>query len=192
MTCFTDRFGLRLGAGLLLMLAMSVVGATSASAATANYRPDGRILQPCDPQYEDCPVTWLGNNVYNSNAVGQTAEYFDQQGVSYDGPIDFRIRIQNDGARADRFRVAASGSTSGYRVKFFHGTTDITAAVRAGTYRTPTLAPGAYYGIKARVTLRPEAVNGDKAMRLITLTSVGNPDKKDAVMLVRQFSTCGC
>src|SRR5687767_8793341 len=120
MSYFTDRFGRRFGAGLLLTLAMSVVGMTSAAAATPNYRPDGRILQPCDPQYESCEPTWIGNNIYNTSAVGQSAEYFDQQGVSYDGPIFFRLRIQNDGTRADRFRVSATGSTSGYRVRFFH------------------------------------------------------------------------
>ena len=192
MTNFTDRPRRRFGAGLLLMLALSVVGTTSTAAATPNYRPDGRILQPCDPQYESCEPTWIGNNVYNTSAAGQSADYFDQQGVSYDGPIFFRVRIQNDGARADRIRVAATGSTSGYRVRFFQGTSDITAEVKAGTYRTPTLAPGAFHGIKARVTLRPEVVNGDKALRLITLTSIGNPNRKDAVMFVRQFSTCGC
>lgn len=178
--------------GIMLSLAIGLVGTPPVSAATPNHRPDGRILEPCDPQYEDCQPTWFGNNIYNTTAVGQRAGFFDQQGVSYDGPIVFRIRIQNDGARTDRFRVIATGSTSGYRVKFFRGTTDITAAVKAGTYRTPTLAPGAVYKIKARVTLRPDAVNGDKAVRLVTLTSVGNPNKKDAVKLVRQFSTCGC
>ena len=182
----------RFAAAILMALAIAVAGTASVAAAAPNYRPDGRILQPCDPQYEGCQPTWFGNNVYNTTAAGQTAEYFDQQGVSYDGPIVFRIRIQNDGARADRFRVVATGSTSGYRVRFFQGTTDITAAIKAGTYRTPKLAPGGLHTIKARVTLRPEAVNGDKAVRLVTLTSMGNPNKKDAVKLVRQFSTCGC
>jgi uncharacterized membrane protein len=171
---------------------MSLIGAAAASAATPNYRPDGRVLQPCDPQFEDCQPTWFGNNVYNTNAASQRAEYFDQQGVSYDGPVLFRIRIQNDGARADRFRVLTTGTTSGYRVTFFRGTTDITAAVKAGTFQTPTLSPGAYFNIRAQVTLRSDAINGDKAVRLVTMTSVGNPNKKDAVKFVRRFSTCAC
>lgn len=179
-------------AGILLTLALGLVGTSPVDAATPNYRPDGRILQPCDPQHEDCQPTWFGDNIYNTTAAGQRAEYFDQQGVSYDGPIVFRISIQNDGARTDRLRVAATGSTSGYRVKFFRGTTDITAAVKAGSYKTPKLKPGAVYNIKARVTLRSDAVNRDKAVRLVTLTSMGNPNKKDAVKFERQFGSCSC
>ena len=179
-------------AGILMILALSLIGTATASAATPNYRPDGRVLQPCDPQFEDCQPTWFGNNVYNTDAVGQKAEYFDQQGVSFDGAVLFRIRIQNDGARNDRFRVLVTGTTSGYAVKFFRGTTDITAAVKAGTYKTPTLSPGGYHNIRAQVVLRADAVNGDKAMRLVTITSEGNASKKDAVKFVRQFFTCGC
>ena len=177
---------------IVVMAASSLTGVSVATAATPNYRPDGRILQPCDPQYEDCQPTWFGNNIYNTEPTGQRAEYFDQQGVSYDGPVIFRIRIQNDGARADRFRVLATGSTSGYGVRFFRGTTDITSAVKAGTYRTPTLSPGAYDSIRARVVLRSDAVNGDQAVRLVTLTSMGNTNRKDAIKFVRHFSSCGC
>jgi hypothetical protein len=179
-------------AGILMTLAFGLVATPHVDAATPNYRPDGRILEPCDPQWEDCQPRWFGNNIYNTTATGQRAEYFDQQGVSYDGPIVFRIRIQNDGARTDRFRVLAKGSTSGYRVKFFRGTTDITVAVKAGTYKTPKLKPGAVYNIKARVTLRSDAVNRDKAVRLVTLTSMGNSNKKDAVKFERRFGTCSC
>ncbi len=176
----------------MLTVALALGAISPVAAAAPNYRPDGQIRQPCDPYWTDCRPEWLGNDIYNTNAAGQTAEAYDQQGVSYDGPVLFRIRIQNDGARSDRFRVSASGSTSGYRVKFFKGTTNITAAVEAGTYKTPKLAPRATYNLRARVVLLSDAVHGDEAVRLVTLTSIGNPSKKDAVKFWRGFFTCGC
>lgn len=176
----------------VLTLALALVGISPVAAATPNYRPDGQILQPCDPYLTDCRPEWLGKNIYNTTGVGQLAEHYDQQGVLYDGPVLFRIRIQNDGARSDRFRVSTIGSTSGYRVKFFKGTNNITAAVEAGTYKTPRLAPGAIYRIRARVVLLSDAVHGDEVHRLVTLSSIGNPNKKDAVEFWRGYFACGC
>lgn len=180
--------------GLLLLLALGLAGVPAVqpvSAAVPGYRPDGRILLPCHVELEDCQPEWLGDNVYNSTSKGQRAKWYDCCGFE-DGPVIFRISIQNDGTRSDRFRVDTSGKTSGYRVAFLHGTTDITAAVKAGTYKTPTLEPGATYGIRIRIEIRAGALGGDKAARLVTLTSLGNPARQDAVKAVRELITCGC
>jgi hypothetical protein len=180
--------------GLFLLLALALAGVPAVqpvSAAAPNYRPDGRILLPCHVELEDCQPEWRGDNIYNLTADGQRAKWYDCCGFE-DGPVIFRISIQNDGTQTDRFRVAAGGNTSGYRVAFFRGATDITAAVKAGTYKTPMLEPGATYGIRVRITIREGAISGDKAVRLVTLTSLGNPGKQDAVKAVRELFLCGC
>ena len=69
-------------------------------------------------------------------------------------------------------------------MKYFRGTTDITAAVVSGTYQTWSLAPGAAYLITARVTVQSAAAVGSMVMRLVTLTSVGNSAKKDTVKFI--------
>ena len=99
--------------------------------------------------------------------------------------ITFGISIQNDGTTADSFKVKATGTAaSGYTVKYFRGTTDITAAVVAGTYKTTSLAPAATYLITAKVTVKSTAAVGSSVTRLVTLTSVGNGTKKDAVKFI--------
>jgi hypothetical protein len=99
--------------------------------------------------------------------------------------ITFGLSIQNDGNSGDRFKVKATGTgVSGYAVKYFRGTTDITAAIIAGTYRTPFLAPAATYGITARVTVKSGAAAGSSVARLVTVTSVANSTKKDAVKFI--------
>jgi hypothetical protein len=164
---------------------------SQAASAAAAYQPDGRIRRLCQNKY--CEPVLLGNDVYNTTASGQKTTWTDY-GASGEGDpttVVFRITVQNDGTRADRFRLAASGETTGYVVKFFRGTTNITSAVMAGTYRTPSLAPGDTYLIKAKVTI-VDACCGDKTARLVKIASVADPTKKDAVKFVRKFWVCGC
>jgi len=136
-------------------------------------KPDGRIRLGTG--------TFVGNDIYNLTAVGQSRSGSAAPGHS----LTFGISIQNDGASADKFRVEAAGTAAdGYSVRYFRGTTDITAAVVAGTYQTWSLAPGAAYLITARVTVQSAAAVGSMVMRLVTLTSVGNSAKKDTVKFI--------
>jgi hypothetical protein len=180
-----------LAGAVIALLSLHLGGAAQAAAVV--YQPDGKIQQPCHPELADCVPTWLGNNVYNTTASGQKARYVDYPNFFDVVPIVFRIKIQNDGNVIDRYRLTASGTTTGYTVKFFDGTTDITAAVKAGTYRTRRLVPGDRHVIKARVKPN-DPHDGDKTTRLVTVTSVANPARQDAVKLVRSFIevTCGC
>ena len=157
----------------------------AAGIATADYvakwalgsavvrKPDGRIRLGTG--------AFVGNDVYNTTGAGQSRTGSAAPGHS----VTFGISIQNDGTSADRFKVKATGTAaSGYTVKYFRGTTDITAAVVAGTYQTPSLAPAATYLITAKVTVKSAAAVGSKVTRLVTLTSVGNSAKKDAVKFI--------
>lgn len=173
----------------LLAVPLAFVSNAGVAEAAARYQPDGRVRQPCHVELPDCTPEWFGNAIYNKNASGQLAEWYDCCGLE-DGPVVFRIRIQNDGTRTDRFRLSATGRTEGYKVKFLRGTTDITATVQAGTYHTPRLGPGETFLIKARVS-RVDACCGDRTARLVNITSVGNPNKQDAVRFLRENADCG-
>ena len=65
-------------------------------------------------------------------------------GQSFDGDyIYFTVNVQNDGSVSDRFKIHGIPPTWGSDssgIKYFHGTTNITAAVRAGTFQTTSLS----------------------------------------------------
>ena len=117
-------------------------------------QPDGRIKKGSG--------SLVGNNVYNT--------------------ISFGISIQNDGTATDAFKVTVSGTTpTGYLVTYFHGTTNITSSVVAGTYVTPSIAAGSAFLIKAKVKVESGAAGGSSVSRLVTLTSAASGSKVDAV-----------
>ena len=118
-------------------------------------------------------MPFVGNNVFNATGLRQTASvenYNELEGAYY----SFDISIQNDGNRSDRFKVKATGTaTSGWKVAYFRGTTNITSAIVAGTFQTSSLAPSATYLIRAqdhRRLRRQSHTPGDHQIR-------GRPDQ---------------
>jgi hypothetical protein len=132
--------------------------------------------------------TWKGDNIYNTTGFQQKAV-----GGAYLPPAGevhkFRLSIQNDGSSADRIWVKAAGSGSGWKIQYFHLTTNITAQVVAGTFKTPMLASGAAFLMKAKLTTRAAPA---KVVRLVTLTSSAHPLKQDAVKFVMKVTDDGC
>lgn len=121
----------------------------------------------------------LGNNIYNATGAGQQAIRENAGSAEVEGAYyTFVISIQNDGNRADSFRVKATGAASkAWIVTYARGATNITPAVVAGTFQTPSLAPGATYLIKAKISINM----GGNITRLVTIRSVADPTKIDAV-----------
>ena len=136
------------------------------------FVPDGRIRKGSG--------AYVGNDIYNTTGADQAKVISAAPGST----ITFGISVQNDSAVvADSFTVVAAGSASDlYRVTYFKGTTNITAAVVAGTYTTPSLAPGAKYLITARVKAMANAPAGSSVTRLVTITSLGDGTRQDALM----------
>lgn len=130
---------------------------------------------------------WLGQDIYNATARGQTKRMTAMGVYERDTRMVFSVAIANNGG-TDRFRVMASGSGR-WRVRYFAGGHDITAAVVAGTYRTPVLAPGEIFKIRAKVRL---GRSGTSVMRHVLVSSVSAPQRQDAVRLRVDYSTCGC
>ena len=136
-------------------------------------RPDVLIKTSSETAY-------LGDNVYNTDATGQTKI----QSVNANGSATFHVLIQNDGSATDSFRMQGTGDTAGFTLKYYLGTTgntDITTAVTAGTYTVSNLAPGASQIVRAVVTVGRSTAVGAIKDSLVTATSVADASKRDAV-----------
>jgi hypothetical protein len=170
-------------------LALPTSAATNATAAAA-YRPDG-LIRFFSYRYEDGfqfinRTPWSGNDIYNSTGSQQT-EYVDLR-VEEGTYLVFKVKIENDGSSSDRFRLAGTG-TGDWIVKYFRGTTNITSAVVAGTYQTPLLVHGESLVFRVEVKVDPDVA---ARVRLVTISSVANPNRIDTVRLKGSFTVCGC
>jgi hypothetical protein len=135
-----------------------------------SYQPDGRIKKGSG--------TLVGNNVYNADGTNQTR--IGKKAIG--GTLTFTISIQNDGTDDDQVGVYATGvAAANYQVSYFSGTTEITGQVVTGTYKTPFLAPGATFAIKAKVKVLAGATIGSSVTRLVYLNSAADPAKQDVV-----------
>ena len=137
-------------------------------------KPDGRIRLGTSGAF-------AGDNVYNTTGAGQSKTGSAKRGKT----IIYQVSVQNDGSAADSFKLKATGAaTSKFTVTYFKGMTNITAKVVAGTYSTGSLAAGATQTITVKVTVKATAAVGTSVTRPVTITSVGNSTRKDAVKLV--------
>jgi hypothetical protein len=122
----------------------------------------------------------VGDDIYNATGARQSRASSAHRG----GTVTFRLSIQNDGDARQCFGVKGSGSTSGYRVRYLRGTTDITGPVVAGTYRTPRISPDSAYSLKVVVTVRSNADIGSYLSRRLTVWSSADDGIRDAVRLI--------
>ena len=169
----------------------AVFGAAGAApAVAASYQPDGWIryksFKSQSGTYID-PTAWVGDNLYNTTGRNQKATQTAGGSYAPNPHFVFEVRVQNDGA-ADRFRIGVSG-IGDWVVRYFHGTTEITARVVDGSYRTPIIAAGGSLTLKMKVWLGDP---GTHLMRLVTLTSEADVTKQDAVKARVGFSGCTC
>jgi hypothetical protein len=154
--------------------------------AAARYQPDGLIRMATSGVPGGLSHTyhgpWLGNNIYNATGAHQTAVDVLSGSVFVTGEYyTFDISIRNAGSAADRFKVKATGAPIAWIATYSRGTTSITSAVVAGTYRTPSLAPGATYLIHARMTVNLSSNLSWSVTRLVTIRSIASSTKLDAV-----------
>jgi hypothetical protein len=141
--------------------------------AGATAQPDATIKRSGD-------AAFLGDNIYDTTAVGQTRSITTTRGVSR----TFVVRVWNDSASSDAYLLKGAAATTGFTVKYLKGTsgtTDVTAAVLAGTYKTAKLAPGTWVAIRVVVTIAANAPTGVVRNWLVTATSQNDSTAKDAV-----------
>lgn len=156
--------------------ATGVGGAGVASSESRRYtvrsplrRADGMIRRADTTR-------WKGNNIRGS-AVNQTVLQAAHRGTR---TTSYWL-VQNDGERGDAFRLAGTSGSTGFRVHYFTGGRDVTAAVVAGTFRTTTLTPGR--SVILRVVITPTRSARVGAVRTFTLrcTSVSSSTAVDRV-----------
>ena len=88
------------------------------------------------------------------------------------------ICIQNDGNESDAFNVQGTKENSLFSVKYLNGTTNVTAAMVAGTFNTSTLAHGESLILKAAITAKTPLV-GQKRKFSIQATSAADSAAAD-------------
>lgn len=137
------------------------------------YRPDA-LLRPRGS------TVYVGDGRYNTTGAGQTATVEATRGSK----MVFFLRFQNDGNTDDSLTVRGSGKLGPFAVRYLQGaagTTVITSRVTAGTYIAANLAPGAAKVIRLEITVGPKAKIGALGTWLVTVGSVHNPARRDAV-----------
>jgi hypothetical protein len=121
----------------------------------------------------------VGDDVYTPGGAGQTRQLLTPAGRT----ATFGLRLENDGSAPDRLRLTGQGSFGTFGVRYFDGRVNVTPRVVAGTYRTPTLAPGRTRNLTVLISVPPRAAAGATVTRLVTVRSVEAPSAVDAVKL---------
>ncbi|MES2923617.1 MAG: hypothetical protein V4819_18825 [Verrucomicrobiota bacterium] len=120
-----------------------------------------------------------GDDRYNTTGAGQTQSV----AIPRDGGVkNVLIGIQNDTAAIDSFTVRGTPGNSRFKVKYLHGSDNVTAQLLNGTLSTGSLAPGAIYKLKARITATT-SVKGKTRDFSVTPTSAADPTAKDRVLI---------
>jgi uncharacterized membrane protein len=139
---------------------------TQAQAVTAtfalSYRPDGLLSYNTGAS--------VGNGIYNTTGASQLRGVTISRGHT----ATFHWRVQNDGALTDRVLLSAAAGNASFTVSFLSGTTNVTAAVVAGTYGR-NLAPGSAFTLTVKIGVTLKAAIGAIRNELLTATSANAP-----------------
>jgi hypothetical protein len=150
---------------------ITMTQATSVTATFApNQRPDALLSLGTGP--------FAGNGIYNLTGAGQTISLRQTIGTTR----TFRVRVQNDGMVSDSFSIVGPGSSAGFQVSYWVGSTDITSRVTSGAYRSVMLTPGGAATITLVVKVPKGTPVGRVKTMLVTGTSVTLATAKDAVL----------
>jgi hypothetical protein len=138
--------------------------------APPTYKVDGEIRLSTQ-------TAFVGDGVYNTTAVNQTRNASVRRGQTG----KFVVQVRNEANTTDSIRVKGPASGGGFTLRYFNGTTDVTAQVVAGTFQFTNLAPNATAKLKVKVTVAGTAtINATKTVK-IKFTSVADSTKKDTV-----------
>jgi hypothetical protein len=123
---------------------------------------------------------YVGKDVFNETGHGQSRHGARANRTTFD------IRFKNTMCcGSPRFTVKAVRSGSGYRVRYYQGDTEVTAAVVAGTYKTRKLEYGQEAALHVVVRLKPGAATDAKVSAKVTVTRIITKDlqARDTVKL---------
>lgn len=145
-------------------------------------QPDGQIRKSTETSY-------IGNNIYNNTAL-QTKTQAVKNGVT----AVYHLRLENDGNATESFRVSALPAPTGWRVRYYDalvGGYDITYSVTYDSNYDDSydgwrvyLARGASRDILVEITPEASLVGGSSHTEIISMTSISDTKKTDAVRAV--------
>jgi hypothetical protein len=136
------------------------------------YRPDATIKAPGGKL--------VGGAVYGGISKQQVHESISHPGAS----VHATIGLRNRGSVADRIVLSGSAGTSKFTVKYFVGKTNITKRVTAGTYRTPSLAPGERFSLSVTITRTTHAKHGNTKQVKMSARSIHDSGAVDSVATI--------
>jgi hypothetical protein len=145
--------------------------------AVGPHQPDGVIRR-------QARGPWIGNLRYNTDGAGQTVVLTGRP----TRVLNALVRFQDDGIEADTFTIRGAGNTGSFRVRYFRGSQDVSAAVKAGTYTTPELQPGRYAPLRVEILVKRIAAAGAEQRIRVTATSVAEHGRADTVVAVARAS----
>jgi hypothetical protein len=164
--------GARTGRGTLEAIGGSPDDGASASLTVLPppFQPDGLVARA-----KTGPFT--GNGVYSATGAQEKviAKVVDGKSTT------FWVQVQDDGSSADTIALKGPKAPAGFAVAYRVGTKDVSAALRAGTYRKH-VAPGASFLLQVVVTVKPTTAAGKVVAVKVLATSAGDATKKDAVV----------
>jgi alpha-tubulin suppressor-like RCC1 family protein len=178
-TCWGYGFFGQLGSG-----ATANVGALGGQMGDALITVDlpervGVVIRRPDAHIKVGTGTFVGNDVYNTTGARQKRAAKVRPGKK----VTFTVRLQNDGDAPDTLRVTGPKGTPAFRVVYRSGTTNITKRVRAGTWSTGNLTPGATRSITVTVSPTKRAKKGATITRAVSVRSSAQPAIRDTVQL---------
>jgi hypothetical protein len=124
-----------------------------------------------------------GQDIYASTPTAAQTQVRSavQRGRTY----TYTVRLQNDGQTLDRFRIKATlKGPETMRVSFLAGSTDKTAAVEAGTYKTAVLSPGKSSTLTIKVTVTATAKASAEHTVVLKALSLASGNLVDVVRAV--------
>lgn len=136
------------------------------------YRPDAQVRK-------GTTGPWLGVDSYTTTRTTMPISLGSRTPAA-----SAYVRIVNDGKRTDTMTVKATPSGGGFAVSYWYGDRNVTTAVKAGTYRTPSLKPGASSVLKVRVAIASPSVGvGDVRECWVVVRSAARSSISDSVVV---------
>ena len=120
---------------------------------------------------------YVGNNIYNTTAAGQTKNVNARRTQTR----TFYSRVYNDGNFRNTFSIKGSASPTGTRVRYYHGTTDVTTRLLSAAGWQVNCAPAGYVLVRAVIHLTSTARIGATKSARVTATWLGDGTRRDGV-----------
>ena len=122
----------------------------------------------------------VGDDVYDALGFGQTVNSSKAPGTT----ATFTVSIQNESNVPEPFIIGSYAvAVTGYKLKFFHGATDITSSLNGASFETPIVPAGGTFEILVKVKVLAGAVPGSQFYASVAVAPSNSPLIQDTVGL---------